>query len=104
MANLTDPFWRPPPLYMYEKLTQHNWKENDLGFRNSIPVEMPVTVGNNYFGSNESVLGLPKQLVNSTQGEYFAPGNYIPMTSNRPMVNIYNPIFTFKREDHVQRI
>lgn len=103
MSNLTDPYWRPPPLYLYDKLTQFNWKENDLGFRNAIPVEMPVTTGQ-YFGSNESTLNLPKQLAFSAQGEYFAPGNYVPMTGDRPMVNIYNPIFTFKREDHVQRV
>lgn len=104
MSNLTDPYWRPPPLYLYDGITQNNWKENDLGFRNGIPVEMPVTVGSSYFGSNEGELNLPKQIVTTTQGEYFAPGNYVPMADNKPLVNIYNPVFTFKRQDHVYRV
>jgi hypothetical protein len=104
MTNLSDPYWRPPPLYLYNQLTQHNWNENDLGFRTPIPVEMPVTVGSAYYGSNESELNLPKQIVNTTQGEYFAPGNMVPMTGNVPLVNIYNPVFTFNRADHVFRV
>lgn len=103
MTNLTDPYWRPPPLFLYDRITQNNWKENDLGFRMPIPVNMPVTVGQ-YFGSNESKLNLPKQIVNTTQGEYFAPGNMVPMTGNVPLVNIYNPIYTFKRDDHIKRV
>jgi hypothetical protein len=105
MSNLTDPYWRPPPHFLYNQgITQNNRLENDLGFRNSIPVGLPVTIGEGYFGSNEGKLNLPKQLVFTTQGEYFAPGNTIPMTGNYPLVNIYNSIYTFKRSDHIQKI
>ena len=101
--SLTDPYWVPPPLYMFSGITTINHKEHDLGFRNTIIPNMPATVGQ-YYGSNEAVLGTQKQLVSTGQGEYFAPGNYVPATGGRPLVNIYDPIFTFKRSDYVRYV
>ena len=103
MQSLTDPYWTPPPLYMFAGIRTVNHKENDLGFRNALVPNMPVTTGQ-YYGSNEAELNPQKKLVTTGQGEYFAPGNYVPSTGGRPLVNIYDPIYTFKRDDYVRYV
>ena len=104
MSNLTSPYWTPPAEYLFEKQMGQNYRENDLGFRYTIPVHEPVTIGANYYGSNEGVLGMPDKIVYDTRGEYFAPGGYIPMTGGIPMINVYDPMYQFKRSDHVQYV
>ena len=102
--SLTSPYWTPPPLYnVANGIRSQNYKENDLGFRHSIPPPMPQTTGQ-YYGSNEGELYAPKKMAMTNQTGYFAPGNYVPTTDGRPLVNIYNPTFTFKREDHIRRV
>ena len=100
--QLTHAYWNPPPLYSFSKITFTNTQPNDLGFRHDIPVPMPVSIGEGYFGSNESVLNIPKQLVFSNQGEYFTRGGYIRTVDQKPLVNVYNPIFNYKRSKMIR--
>lgn len=104
--SMTDPYWVPSPLYQNAGriLTSNTIPFGDLGFRHEIPVPMPVTIGNSYFGSNEGALNLPKQLVHSNQGEYFARGGYIRTSAGKPMVNIYSPEFNFERSQVTQKL
>ena len=104
MTSLTSPYWTPEPILLYSGITQANWKENDLGFRTGIPVRNPVTIGSVYFGSNEATLDMPKAIVTNPQGEYFAPGGEIRMVGNEPLVNVYDPIYTYRRQDHVRYV
>jgi hypothetical protein len=100
--SMTHPYWNVPPLYQYNKITQTNHFEHELGFRNPIPVPYPATIGS-YMGSNEMELGLPKQLDHSGgQPEYFARGGYIPAINNKPLINIYLPMYNFSREEHIE--
>ena len=101
---MTDPYWVPGPLYSAGQITYQNHFENDLGFRNEIPVPLPITIGQSYFGSNEGALGLPKQLVFSNQGEYFTRGGYLRTNEGKPVVNIYNPEFNFTRESVTRKV
>ena len=101
---MTDPYWVPGPLYSVGHITYQNEHFNDLGFRNEIPVPLPISVGQSYFGSNEGALGLPKQLVFSNQGEYFARGGYLRTNNGKPMVNIYSPEFNFTRASVTKQV
>ena len=101
---MTDPYWQPEPLYSMSQVKFQPYLYQDLGFRNEIPVPMPVTVGQSYYGSNESELNLPNQLVFSNQGEYFARGEYLRASDGKPMVNIYNPEFNFTRDSVTQKV
>ena len=103
--SMTDPYWQPGPLYSVGRiLTSNALPLSDLGFRHEIPVPLPVTIGNNYFGSNESALHLPKQLVFSNQGEYFTRGGYLRTSGGKPIVNIYNPEFNFERSHVTKKV
>ena len=103
--SMTDPYWQPGPLYSIGKIKASGaLPRDDLGFRHVIPVPMPITIGNDYFGSNEGALNLPKTLVHSNQGEYFLRGGYLGTTGGRPMVNVYKPHFNFSRSDVTDRL
>jgi hypothetical protein len=101
--SITHPFWSVPPLYQYNRITSVNTFPNDLGFRNPIPVPLPVTFGW-YNGTNEGALDLPKTLTYSSQPEYFTHGGFIPAINNKPLVNIHLPMYNFSREEHTVRV
>ena len=101
--RMTDPYWVPGPLFNIGQMSFTNPLENDLGFRHELVVPMPITVGH-YYGSNESALNLPKQLVTSGQGEYFVRGGYLRSNEGKPMVNIYNPEFNYERAASTKKL
>jgi hypothetical protein len=100
--NINSPYWKPPA--EFEKRTYQTQKSNDLGFRNDIPYPLPSTVGANYFGEGRQYLDLPKELVYDSRGEYFVPGNIVPSTGGKPLVNIYSDIYKHKRSDYTRRV
>ena len=77
---------------------------NDLGFRNPIPVDLDVHTVGQYFGSNESWLGVPRKMYYSHQPEYFTRGGYLPTMNGRPLINPYLPIYNFSREDFAEDV
>ena len=99
--SLTMPYWNAPPT---KTTTSNRPLVNDLGFRNPIPVDLDVHTVGQYFGSNESFLGLPKTLYDTHQPEYFARGGYLPTIQGRPLINPYLPMYNFSRSDYARRV
>ena len=101
--NINSPYWKPPA--EFERRSFQTQKSNDLGFRNDIPYPLPATIGANYFGAGREQLDLPKELVYSSQGEYFARGgNVVPASGGKPLVNIYSSIYKHRRSDFTRRV
>jgi hypothetical protein len=98
--SMTHPNWVAPPT---EITSVGKPFKNDLGFRNPIPVDLDVHTYGQYFGTNESALGLPKTLYFSHQPEYFARGGYLPTIQGRPLINPHLPMYNFSRDDYAQR-
>ena len=99
--RLTDPFWTQS--YNFKPQAFTNIKKGDLGFRHEAPPPMPVSQ-NWYQGSNEFQLNLPKKIVNTWKGEFFAPGNKVRTAAGWPLVNVYSPEMNFKRSDYTQTL
>ena len=98
MANFTDPYWTPP--IQFQKVVFQKPITNTLGFQHDIMWPLPVSIGSQYFGVGASPYG-PKELVYSSQGEYFARGgNVIPSTGGKSMINVYAPEYAFRRADY----
>ena len=76
--SILNAYWVPPAVQDFV-VHEDNPRAGDLGFRNDIPVELPVTVGAQYFGEGREELPIyPKTLNSSTQAEYHAVGGAIP--------------------------
>ena len=98
--NESSPYWSIPQFYEYQIKTLKP-VTNTLGFMVDLPWPLPTSVGEGYRGENQAFPGTQRELNYSTQGEYFARGgNVIPSTGGIPLVNIYDPIYKFKRSDH----
>jgi len=98
--SMTQSSWTPPPTVVQG---MRKPLKNDLGFRNPIPVDIDVHTYGQYFGSNESTLGLPKTLYHSHQPEYYTRGGYLPTIQGRPLINPHLPMYNFSRQDYAQR-
>ena len=90
----TNPAYAPAdyPVSFPMPLTGH------LGYQIDIPHMPPVSTPF-YFGENP-VIGR-RELVTSTQGEYFAVDNIVPMLTEKiPLVDLTDPAYTFSRAKH----
>ena len=96
--SITHPLYAPDPKFE-TRVFQKNLT-NDLGFRNVVPVSMPVTNGQ-YYGSNEADLYNTNQMVRTNQTGMFFPGNYVPQTAGRPLVNLYEHEFLLQRNNFI---
>ena len=99
--NPSNPYWTAPLHYSFDtkflKPVTHT-----LGFQMDLPWRLPTTVGEGYAGENAAPDR--RELVYSTQGEYFATDNVVPSTGGQPQVNLYNPIYQFKRSDQTVKL
>ena len=100
--NTTNPYWTPPIAYNF-KITSLPPVTNTLGFQNDLVWRLPTSVGEGYYGAGQ-LPGAPRELVFSTQGEYYATDNIVPSTGGKSLVNLYDPIYSFKRAEHVRRV
>ena len=95
MMNITNPYWTPPT-----KFTTHKHLKpiaRDLGFHFSLPWPLPVTAG--YYYGEQPPLGR-RELVFSSQPEWFATDNILPSSGGIPLVNPYTAEMQFKRSDY----
>ena len=100
--NPTLPFYSSEPAF--DSKAYVNTKPDDFGYRFHAPAAMPVSVGW-YYGSNEHELNLPKEIVTSAQGEYFAVGNNeIPNYAGVPLVNVFSPEYNYERAQSTIRL
>ena len=98
--SILNAYWVPPAVQDFV-VHEDNPRAGDLGFRNDIPVELPVTVGAQYFGEGREELPIyPKTLNSSTQAEYHAVGGAIPASGGIPLVNIYANEYKHSRADY----
>ena len=101
--NESNPYWSIPIFYNY-KVQALKPVSHTLGFQFDLPYRLPTTVGEGYRGENQPFPETRRELNYSTQGEYTAGvDNIVPSTGGIPMVNLYDPIFQFKRSDHAVR-
>ena len=99
--NITNPYWNPPLEYQF-KIKSLKPLTNTLGFQNALVWPLPASIGEGYSGAGQ-LPGAPRELVYTTQGEYTAPDNIVPSTGGKSMVNLYDPIYQFKRSDYTVR-
>ena len=99
--NPTNPYWQVP-LQFEKNISFLKPVTNTLGFEFDLMWPLPVSVGEGYYGQN----ALPdrRELVYSTQGEYTAIGNTVPSSAGQPLVNLYDPIYKFKRSEHTVQL
>lgn len=95
----TSPYWFQPD-FQSKKMPKPI--ANNLGFQNSIPWPLPVTVGAIYAGAGAAPDR--REINTSAFGEWFAVSNTIPSTGGVPLVNIKEPRFKYSRDDFVYRI
>ena len=99
LQNATNPYWTPQPIYNWGIKSQ---KTNDgYGFTFKLPFPDISTAGW-YFG--EEPVPQRRELVFRSDPEYFAVENTIPSSGGVPKYNLYDPIYQFRRSDHVQKI
>ena len=99
--NPSNPYWQPP-LHIERKITFLKPVTQTLGFQPDLMWQLPTTVGEGYSG--EGAMPDRRELVFSRHGEYFATDNVVPSTGGRSMVNLYDPIYQFKRSDHTVKV
>ena len=99
--SYTSPYWTPPLSYQFQ-IKHLPPVTNTLGFQQDLVWPLPATIGEGYSGVGQ-LPGGPRELVYSTQGEYTAIDNIVPSTGGKSMVNLYDPIYSFKRSDKTVR-
>ena len=96
--NVTHPFWSAPKEFVGQKSFQQTFTPiaRNLGFQFQMPWPLPQTAG--FYDGQNPVLGR-RELVFSSQPEYFAVGNTIPSAGGVPLVNPYAPEMKFSRRN-----
>lgn len=97
--NITNPYWTPPPIFNTGQKGQQSF-ENSYGFFFQLPHADVQTAGF-YFGENPGYGR--RELAFRSDPEYHAVDKTIPASGGVPKYNIYDPIYSFKREKFVRK-
>ena len=95
--NVTHPFWQVPKQFVGQKSFKQTLPPvaNTLGFTFQLPWPLPVSAG--WYDGQNAMWGR-RELVFSSQPEYFAVENIIPSAGGVPLINPYAPEMKFSRK------
>lgn len=100
--NAIHPFWQPPKFFVGQKSFKQTLTPiaNNLGFQFQLPHPLPVTAG---FYDGQNPMDGRRELVFSSNPEYFAVNNTVPSAGGVPLINPYTKAMQFSRRSVTAR-